>query len=424
MATYISTSSAWFYEKDSEVLFVNELDKKVGVLTDAPQYELDVRGTLYAETYCNLPAFALSNQIYPVAMFGSNVARDTSNVLNSNFQFFSNKVQTSNILLCSNLEVNNTIIKVNGSNLVDTDKKIDYQKWVKNGPIYNQDDTLAVAGLTLGALGILGTAGTLLTQNGLGPALQNNIQDLLGDGGGATEDDIPDGNDMYVHWNRITYPPFYTKRGKTEVAIQSNLYVSRKAKLCGIAHDDLVAYDSGREKRIVVGAETKVVYDFSNDTLFCDSVESTYDVLTRELQTSNIITSNVSSCNIHTSNLIATSNITCSNIQTSNIIVSHDLTAYNTLLNNVEVVNGVKVGQFFVRSDGIWINYDDPLNAYKVIDAFGQYQGGIYLKQVLDIDAIDFNKFKAGTIALDEFTVNNNSLFEFDRTALDSIWDD
>ena len=64
MTSSISTASAWYYDKASEVLFVNEDTRRVGINNDAPQYELQVNGAMYATTYLNLPSFALSNDIF------------------------------------------------------------------------------------------------------------------------------------------------------------------------------------------------------------------------------------------------------------------------------------------------------------------------------------------------------------------------
>lgn len=419
MATYINTSSAWFYEKESEVLFINEDTKKVGILTNAPQYELDVKGAIYANTYCNLPAFALSNQIYPVAVFGSNtsvfgsnaavfgsnVSRDTSNLLNTNFQFSTNKILTSNLLACSNLQVNS-------SNLLGTNKKIDYNTWISGGPVYQEDNTLAIAGMTLGAVGILGLAGQqLLKQNGMGELLKNDVLDKLGGGNGETEDSVPDADDLTVHYNNITFSPLFTKRGKTEVGFNSNVYISSKAKLCGIFHDDLLVYDSGKTKRIVVGAETRTVYDFSNNTLFCDSVEAVYDIFTSELQTSNIITSNLTA----TSNVIAnhwlrTSNVLASNLYVSSNIITSNLTTSNLSTSNLISTNGIKMGNVTVNSNGYFLNYQVPFDEYQVINRFGQYRGDIYLSQIVDIDAIDLSRLKVGQFKLDEFSFGTDTI--------------
>jgi hypothetical protein len=65
MGTTINTASSWFYNRDSTTLYINEDTHKVGVNNPAPQYDLQIDGAVYATSYCNLPSFALSNDIYP-----------------------------------------------------------------------------------------------------------------------------------------------------------------------------------------------------------------------------------------------------------------------------------------------------------------------------------------------------------------------
>lgn len=412
MTSYINTSSAWFYEKDSDVLTVNEYSKKVGILTNNPQYELDVRGTVYAQTYCNLPEFAMSNQVFPIANYGSNVASYGSNVAS---YASNNMVKNGLTVSVSNLQVLDTI-KRNNEYFLEPDGKVDYTKWLKNAPEYNNDNSLAVAGLVVGTLGVLSSAGQLLTQYGMGDKLKQDIMDKLG-GDEIDPEFDPAEEDIKVHYNNIIYPPIFQNRGKTEVGIQSNLYVSRNAKLCGILHDDLIPYDDGRSKRIATNPDFKVVYDFNNDTLYCDSIDCTYDVLTKELQTSNIITSNlISFSNISTSNLIAWSNITTSNlvafsnISTSNITTSNISTS-NMIGSNIEAIIQYKCGNFYITPQGIYVgNPQLPLTSFQVIDNNGNYKGTINKEQVLNTEALNFNSMADGVVQWTEYT---NGLAEF-----------
>jgi hypothetical protein len=108
MTTTIYSSSSWFYDRDSTTLFVNEDTQKVGINNDSPQYELQVDGTIYATTYSNLPSFAqhtlVSNEIYPIAKFGSNTSVYGSNVATWSSN---NLVKNSNIVGVSNLSTSN-----------------------------------------------------------------------------------------------------------------------------------------------------------------------------------------------------------------------------------------------------------------------------------------------------------------------------
>ena len=48
MTTSIATATAWFYNRDSTTLYVNEDTHRVGINNSAPQYDLQVDGTIYA----------------------------------------------------------------------------------------------------------------------------------------------------------------------------------------------------------------------------------------------------------------------------------------------------------------------------------------------------------------------------------------
>lgn len=383
MATTIATSSSWYYDRDSEVLFVNEDTHKVGINNNAPQYELHVDGNVFATGYCNLPAFAMSNNIYPTAHFGSNLSVWTSN----NMVFNSNIVGVSNIAT-SNINLNT--LQRNGSNVIGTDGKIDYT-WLKNAPQFSNDNTLAIAGLTVGALGILGLAGQqLLKSDGLGSLLQDDILGKLG-GDEDVEDYIPEGDDIFIHYNNITFSPLFTKRGKSEVGLNSNLYMSDRAKLCSITHDDLIPYDSGKTKRIVTNPQYKVVYDFNTDKLTCDEILCLYDLNTQDITSSNLITSN----------LTTNYNLISSNLTASNIIVSSTFDA-----------SQVKVGNFYITPSGVFVgNPNNPFTSFQVIDSTGKYLGSIAKSQILDLEALNLQNLADGVISYNGFQSATNPLF-------------
>ena len=137
MSTTIATSSSWYYDRESTTLFINEDTHRVGINNPAPQYDLQVDGTIYATTYSNLPSFAMSNDIYPVALYGSNTAWYASNVSTWSSN---NLVKNGNVVGVSNLSTSNinlNTLQRNGSNVIGTDGKIDYT-WLKNAPEFSK----------------------------------------------------------------------------------------------------------------------------------------------------------------------------------------------------------------------------------------------------------------------------------------------
>ena len=98
---------------------------------------------MHATTYSNLPLFAMSNEIYPITLYGSNVGTWSSN----------NLVKNSNVVSVSNLSTSNVNLNTlqrNGSNVIGSDGKIDYT-WLKNAPAYSNNDSMDIAGIVMSA---------------------------------------------------------------------------------------------------------------------------------------------------------------------------------------------------------------------------------------------------------------------------------
>jgi hypothetical protein len=131
-------------------------------------------------------------------------------------------------------------LRYRGSNVIDpVDVKIDYRAWVKNGPVFQQDNTLAAAGVALGALGLTTAAGTALFQgNGtVGQGLFNNLKDLLGDTTAPGEDPADDGKPKFrVPWQRLTDIPLLSSSQTADprIAFAGDVYVYRGKRIASI----------------------------------------------------------------------------------------------------------------------------------------------------------------------------------------------
>jgi hypothetical protein len=168
-------------------------------------------------------------------------------------------------------------------------------------------------------------------------------------------------------------------------------YMSDRAKLCSITHDDLIPYDGGKTKRIVVNPQFKVVYDFETDKLTCDEILCLYDINTQDITASNIITSN----------LTTDFNLITSNLTASNIIVSSTFDAVQ-----------VKVGNFYITPSGVYVgNPSSPFTSFQVIDANGKYMGTINKEQVINTEALDFVAMGDGVVQYNGFQSATNPLF-------------
>lgn len=421
MATTINTATSWYYDKSSEVLFVNEDTHKVGINNNAPQYELQVDGTIYATTYSNLPAFALSNQIYPIATFGSNTSVSASNVssyTSNNMVVNGLTVSLSNLSVMSNINLNT--LQRNGNYVIGTDGKIDYT-WIKNAPQFSNDNTLAIAGLTLGALGILGATGQILSSTGAGQVLLDDLKNRMGNNeiDDTYDPDQAEAQNIKTHWNNVVFKPIYQNIGQKQIGIGADLCIARGSSIYSIDPNNLIDYDNGRERRInLASTGLQSIYDGATSTLvskyiLCSKNISVGEILTvPTILSSNITTSNVTSCNI------ATSNLTCSILANFQNFSAVSATAQNFLATQVQV------GNFFVTADGIYVgNPSTPLTSFLVIDNVGNYKGTIDKEQITNQEAMNLNSLCDGVIQYGGFqTAVNNPLFDspfrFDTNAL------
>lgn len=374
---------SWYFQKPSDVLFVDEDVAKVGVLNSNPSYQLDVVGTVKADAYVGLPAFALSNNIYPMIINTSNTAYWSSNNLIPNGE----TVTLSNLVVLSNISTQT--ISRNGSNVLDTDGKIDYQKWLKNAPEYGDDGSLAVAGVVLGALGVLTGAGAVvLDQFGkTGPALLDDLKDRVG--ADALDDnydpDEAENENLRTHWNNIIYKPLYQNIGKEEIGIGSNLYIARGSSIYSVNKSELVAYDAGRTRRIANNPGTiRTIYDTNTDSLVCKYV---------------LASSNVNVGNITATKALQTSNITCSNVTAHSYVQSSNITAYSNMATSNLTASNVQVGNFYVTAAGMYAgNPTDLLPATQIVDANGYYTGTIRKEQITNLETISLNKLGDGVL--------------------------
>ena len=420
MSSTIATSSAWYYDKASEVLFVNEDTHKVGINNNAPQYELQVDGNIYATGYCNLPAFALSNQIYPIATYSSNTSAWGSNVASYSSN---NMVKNSNVVGVSNISTSNVnlvTLQRNGSNVIGTDAKIDYNTWIKNGPQFSNDNTLAIAGLTLGALGIIGATGQILSSTGAGQVLIDDLKNRVGNNeiDDTYDPDQASTENLKTHWNNVIFKPIYQNIGKKEVGFGSNIYIARNSGIYSIDPNNLIDYDSGRTRRINnASTGVSLIYDTATSTsvskyILCSSNASIGNIITAPiLLTSNITTSNITSSNGSFSNFSA-SNATTQNFSASNATVEKFLCS-----------TSFQVGQFFVTPSGVYVGDPvNPLTSFLVIDNVGNYRGNITKEQITNQEAFNLNQMADGVVNWGSFQTSTNPLFnspfQFDMNAL------
>lgn len=326
-----------------------------------------------------------------VAHTTSNTSHNTSNFIYTAFDTGETYVQslknriiapnlyTNQLVQCSNLEVYNTLIRVNGSNLVDVDRRIDYKKWIKNGPVFKEDNTFEAIGAALagGALGLgigLAVAGKGMFTNlgNIAKDLGDKLKDLFDDDADDNSSDSNASNKQYVSFKNIKTlpksiaydrPTTLTLPGGVEtdwgaglIAFRDNLYVSKAKQLCAVSSlnfDYDATLNSYKFNNSTDPIGKTPIIDFNTKAGYLDSIQGSTD-------------------NSYTLN-------------------STGLTA-----------NRVKVGSFYVTPQGIFLgNPANILTSKLIIDNNGVYKGTIGLSQITDLESLNFRSIGNGTVAYD-----------------------
>jgi hypothetical protein len=369
----------------------------LGVASSNVLFPMAAFGSNAAVFSSNL-AVASSNALYPmaafasnVAVFGSNVAvgaRDksewTSNVWNANLRASAgmlSNLQTT--LATSNLSCRQ--LQSRGANLFDPNNKIDYNTWISGGPVFSNDNSLAVAGLTLGAAGLvssLGAAGTLISQNGnLGASVLEDIGRKMGEQAlDESYDPTTDGSNINVHWNSLLFVPFHKNRGSQNViGISSNVLLSSNGcKIYSTPASDLTLVDGGRYRRIAANPSMGLLIDvgarqyFGNDFFAASNMNSL--------------------------------NSTCTNGFVAGLSVSSNISAAALTVGGRAVASEVRVGSFYVRPDGIWLGdpVADPFGSQLIISGTGRVQ-----RAMLDGESLSLERLGDGVMEIPRAATNS-----------------
>lgn len=281
-------------------------------------------------------------------------------------------VHSSNITSCnliahdnvwgSNLNTSNLIL-YRGNPILEADQKIDYKKWIKNGPVFEDDD------------------GTIVIPIPVVTVINNIINTNTG-GGGNGEDYDPGYNEdsIYVHWNNIVHPPIFKNINDLRIGFGSNIYVENKSKIYGISPLELLSYDDGKFKRIANNlVSDDLWYDFENKTMYLNVIHSSSNIITSNIESSNavlqnisastiscptIASSNVEAYNVWAYNTLYGFDINASNISSSNMYASNvdtrDLYAINAVLSNVSVIYNLNSSN--ISSSNIYASNIDTRN--------------------------------------------------------------
>lgn len=423
----VSSAQSWFFmNTTSQVLFVNDYTKRVGIKQPNPQYTLDVNGDiscsnivainaliqdkLESDTIVSASNFTLflqtSNALIDDTLIsnkvisGSNLTdyiESQEGVINdvhcSTLTAYSNIQCHSNVVIGSNLAILNTYLnspcpfpgEANYFGFSD-------EGWIHSSWIHTDPSMMEL----LGKLWDIGAAGWDIfdavkdvytyfnpasTGGGLADQMQQDLSDALNGG------DSNDQGKVYVDWQNLNNKPLYANKTTKQIGLNGDIYLDESKSLYSINSSYLtngtrnnltLLSTSNAEKLVDIGTKQAYLNGLSIGT--------------------SISMSNNSNIPVRLHNFTLTSNA----IVNSNAIITFNSNSVSidTLYTSSNISSFIKCGNFYLRNDGLYYgDPSNPLTSYQILDGNGTYVGSIYSSQVIGYDALNVDKLKDGVIS-------------------------
>lgn len=267
------------------------------------------------------------------SLFSTNVV--SSNITSCNLRssnITSCNVNASNITTCNliahenvwgnNLHTSNLIL-YRGDAILESDQKIDYKKWIKNGPQVDDSGVIVIPPVVLPPF--------------FGPPPVPPVPNPTGDGEGYDPGYNEDA--VYVHWNHVIHPPIFKNINDLRIGFGSNIYVENKSKIYGLNKLEFLSYDDGKFKRIANNLESDDMwYDFETKTMYLDTIHCSSNIYTSNIESSNATLQNISASTMSCP-VIATSNIEAYNVWAYDTLYGFDINSSNISSSNVYASN-------------------------------------------------------------------------------------
>ena len=382
----------YYFNKDSEVLFVDEDTQRVGILQPNPAFTLDINGNISASNILGVNAVIpyIQNEVLlgDVVNSQSNIS-DYIEATTAEIDHIDcvSLNAMSNVVVGSNLAILNTYINKQcpipqqgslfgfslGGGWIDP-------SWIKTDNDYME--TLSTLwDLAQTGYDLFNFAQNVLKPNGggLGDELKNLLDDAL-DGGDETDE-----NKIYVDWGNVKHKPLYADKLTNNVAIKGHLYLNEAQSIYSVNSSYLTL---GNNLNLELTSTT--------------NADKILDIGTKHAYLNDITASN----------MILLSNLQCPEVVANEIIT-------NTLSGN-----SVRVGDFYVRSDGIFYgNPDIPLESKQIINNVGDFVGTVNKSQIIDLEAFSLSAAADGTLIWGAFgdTTILNDPFSFSTNAIYSV---
>lgn len=374
-----TTNQNWFFEKTSDVLFVDEDNEAVGILNSNPSYTLDVNGTINTSnllTINTITDYIEGSNAIISTIEGDNAMIDFINCVRLHA---TSNVSASNLISQSNLKLLNTWIsdecpKPNNGSLFGFALGGGFidPSWLKVDNDWGQFLDSAWNALQSG-YDLFQLVRSIFDEEG---KLADELKEAL--------DDAFDEGLLKVPWGSVKQKPIFVGELTKNVAIAGELYLSQSKNIYSVNENNYSSANPDGNLDLTTSAGRIKILDVGSNEAWLKLIHSS---------------------NIDTSNLLVNDVIVTSNLQSPSINANEIISA------SVKVDNQLRVGDFYVRDDGIYRGDPSfPLTSQLVIDAQGNYKGTIPKSQITDLEGFSLNALTDGTLAWAGYGNENNAL--------------
>lgn len=406
----MNNSQDWYFQKVSDVLFVDEDTQRVGILEQNPSYTLDVDGTINTSNILGINA-SLSNiqadlVVVDTIIAGSNLSEfvQADNAVIENVECV-NLHASSNAIIGSNLGILNTWL----NNPCPYDGEANYfgyndQGWIHSSWIHTDPDMMQL----LEKLWNIAAAGwdifdavqdvyRYLNPNGTGGALADDMKNTLNDALDQI-DENPASNQLSVSFWNLNNRPFMATTDY-EIGVKGDMYINEAKSIYSLNGSYFVPnYKNNQTLASTIGKD--LILNVGTKEAFLNTLHIGSNVLL-SVNSNNINLKNF----VLTSNAIINSNVSLtfnSNSVSIDTIINNDISSSNLTSQTF------KCGNYTITNDGIYTYYDDILLRKKVLDNQGNYVGSLYSSQVIGFDALNFDRLKDGVFQFNGLNINTS----------------
>lgn len=361
----------YFFEKESDVLFVNEETQRVGVLNSDPQYTVDVNGSINTSNLLGVNALLSNLQsdyiVADTVIAGSNLTEfiqadvGVIDVIQSKNIFNSNNIITSSNLGLLNTYLNQECPVINNGTLFGFSLGGGFisSSWIKpDNDLEELLNSLWNAGQT--GWDLFNLAKSIYDDN---DDLAEELKDAIGDA-------LSNGR-LKTPWGSVKDKPIYAGELTKNLGVAGHLYLSKSKIIYAVDEANFSTANPNNNLDLTTSAGRREIINLSNQNAYFKDI----------------------SC----SNIAITSNLQVPSINANEIITG-----------SVKSVDLVRCGEFYLTPSGLYLgNPANPLSSVLVIDNQGNYKGTIDKGQIIDLEAWNFKAMADGNLVFGSFGETN-----------------